>query len=65
MCFSVVATTIMGCGANTNETTNGGSASSTGFLDKLYDANKDLAYSDDGNIYAFPFSGQEYVLWYY
>ncbi|WP_026495740.1 ABC transporter substrate-binding protein [Butyrivibrio sp. WCD3002] len=40
-------------------------AESTGFLDKLYDANKDLAYSDDGNIYAFPFSGQEYVLWYY
>ncbi len=40
-------------------------AESTGFLDKLYDANKDLAYADDGNIYAFPFSGQEYVLWYY
>ena len=40
-------------------------AQSTGFLDKLYDANKDLAYADDGNIYAFPFSGQEYVLWYY
>ena len=39
-------------------------AQSTGFLDKLYDANKDLAYADDGNIYAFPFSGQEYVLWY-
>ena len=40
-------------------------AESTGFLDKLYDANKDLAYAEDGNIYAFPFSGQEYVLWYY
>ena len=40
-------------------------AKSTGFLDKLYDANKDLAYAEDGNIYAFPFSGQEYVLWYY
>ena len=40
-------------------------AQSTGFLDKLYDANKDLAYAEDGNIYAFPFSGQEYVLWYY
>ncbi len=40
-------------------------AQSTGFLDKLYDANKDLAYADDDNIYAFPFSGQEYVLWYY
>ena len=40
-------------------------AESTGFLDKIYDANKDLAYAEDGNIYAFPFSGQEYVLWYY
>ena len=40
-------------------------AESTGFIDKLYDANVDLAYADDGNIYAFPFSGQEYVLWYY
>ncbi len=40
-------------------------AKSTGFLNKLYDANKDLAYAEDGNIYAFPFSGQEYVLWYY
>ena len=40
-------------------------AQSTGFLDKLYEANKDLAYAEDGNIYAFPFSGQEYVLWYY
>lgn len=40
-------------------------AEKTGFLDKLYDANKELAYADDGNIYAFPFSGQEYVLWYY
>ena len=40
-------------------------AESSGFLDKLYDANKDLAYAEDGNIYAFPFSGQEYVLWYY
>ena len=40
-------------------------AESTGFLDKIYEANKDLAYAEDGNIYAFPFSGQEYVLWYY
>ncbi len=40
-------------------------AEKTGFIDKLYDANKDLAYAEDGNIYAFPFSGQEYVLWYY
>ena len=40
-------------------------AQSTGFLDKIYDANKNLAYAEDGNIYEFPFSGQEYVLWYY
>ena len=40
-------------------------AKETGFLDKLYDANKNLAYAEDGNMYAFPFSGQEYVLWYY
>lgn len=40
-------------------------AQSTGFLDKLYEANTELAYAEDGNIYAFPFSGQEYVLWYY
>ena len=40
-------------------------AKSTGYLDKLYVANQDLAYAEDGNIYAFPFSGQEYVLWYY
>ena len=40
-------------------------AKSTGFLDKIYESNKNLAYADDGNIYAFPFSGQEYVLWYY
>lgn len=40
-------------------------AEKTGFLSKLYEANKELAYAEDGNIYAFPFSGQEYVLWYY
>ena len=40
-------------------------AEQTGYLDKLYEANKELAYAEDGNIYAFPFSGQEYVLWYY
>ena len=40
-------------------------AKSSGYLDKLYDSDKDLAYADDGNIYAFPYAGQEYVLWYY
>lgn len=40
-------------------------ADSTGFSGKLIASNKELAYADDGNMYAFPFSGQEYVLWYY
>lgn len=40
-------------------------AKSTGFIDKLYPSTKELAYADDGNIYAFPYAGQEYVLWYY
>lgn len=40
-------------------------AKSTGFEDKVYDSCKDLLYADDGNIYAFPYAGQEYVLWYY
>ena len=40
-------------------------AKSTGYIDKLYPSTKELAYADDGNIYAFPYAGQEYVLWYY
>jgi len=40
-------------------------AKSTGFEDKLFENCKDLAYADDGNMYAFPYAGQEYVLWYY
>lgn len=40
-------------------------AKSTGFMDKLFEGCKELAYADDGNIYAFPYAGQEYVLWYY
>lgn len=40
-------------------------AKSTGFEDKVYDSAKELLYADDGNIYAFPYAGQEYVLWYY
>lgn len=40
-------------------------AKATGFEDKVYDSAKNLLYADDGNIYAFPYAGQEYVLWYY
>jgi raffinose/stachyose/melibiose transport system substrate-binding protein len=40
-------------------------ADSTGYTAKLRDVNKELAYDEDGNMYVFPFSGQEYVLWYY
>lgn len=40
-------------------------AKETGYLDKVYDNCKELVYADDGNIYAFPYAGQEYVLWYY
>ncbi|WP_099466662.1 ABC transporter substrate-binding protein [Konateibacter massiliensis] len=40
-------------------------AKETGFEDKVYDSCKELLYADDGNIYAFPYAGQEYVLWYY
>ncbi|MBQ1327192.1 MAG: extracellular solute-binding protein [Eubacterium sp.] len=40
-------------------------ADSTGFSSKLIESNKELAYAEDGNMYAFPFAGQEYVLWYY
>ncbi|MFH1512196.1 MAG: extracellular solute-binding protein, partial [Bacillota bacterium] len=36
----------------------------TGFIDKVYPSCYDFLYADDGNIYAFPYAGQEYVLWY-
>lgn len=39
-------------------------AASTGFIDKVYENSKDFLYADDGHIYAFPYAGQEYVLWY-
>ncbi len=38
---------------------------STGFEDKLNEANKNLLYVDDGHAYAFPYAGNEMVLWYY
>ncbi len=40
-------------------------AEGMGYTSKLIQSNKELAYADDGNMYAFPFAGQEYVLWYY
>lgn len=40
-------------------------ADKTGFSDKLFENCKELAYDEDGNMYAFPYAGQEYVLWYY
>jgi len=40
-------------------------AKSTGFTDKVYDSAKNILYNEDGNIYAFPYAGNEYVVWYY
>lgn len=40
-------------------------AKATGFADKVFESSENLLYADDGNIYAFPYAGQEYVLWYY
>lgn len=40
-------------------------AEKTGYADKLYESCKSLAYDADGNMYAFPYAGDEYVLWYY
>ena len=39
-------------------------AEKTGFLDKVYATEKQFMIADDGNIYAFPYAGQEYVLWF-
>ncbi len=39
-------------------------AKATGFIEKVYPSCYDFLYDDDGNIYAFPYAGQEYVLWY-
>lgn len=40
-------------------------AKATGFTDKVFESSENLLYAEDGNIYAFPYAGQEYVLWYY
>ena len=39
-------------------------AEKTGFASKVYETCKEFLYSDDGNIYAFPYAGHEYVLLY-
>lgn len=40
-------------------------AKETGFADKVYENSQEFLYADDGNIYAFPYAGQEYVLWFF
>jgi raffinose/stachyose/melibiose transport system substrate-binding protein len=40
-------------------------AEETGFTSKVYDSAKNILYNEDGNIYAFPYAGNEYVVWYY
>ena len=39
-------------------------AEKTGFYDKVYATEKQFMIADDGNMYAFPYAGQEYVLWF-
>ncbi len=40
-------------------------AKETGFTDKVFESAKNILYNADGNIYAFPYAGNEYVVWYY
>lgn len=40
-------------------------AEKIGFTEKVYDSAKNILYNEDGNIYAFPYAGNEYVVWYY
>lgn len=40
-------------------------AQSTGFLDKAHPSAENIIYNADGHIYAFPYAGNELVLWYY
>lgn len=40
-------------------------AAATGFTDKVFESAKNILYNADGNIYAFPYAGNEYVVWYY
>ena len=40
-------------------------AKSTGFLDRAHPSSENIIYNEDGHIYAFPYAGNELVLWYY
>lgn len=40
-------------------------AKSSGFADKVFESAQNILYNADGNIYAFPYAGNEYVVWYY
>lgn len=40
-------------------------AQSTGFLDKAHPSAQNIIYNEDGHIYAFPYAGNELVMWYY
>lgn len=40
-------------------------AKSTGFEDKVFENAKSILYNEDGNIYAFPYAGNELVVMYY
>lgn len=40
-------------------------AKSTGFLDKAHPSAENIIYNADGHIYAFPYAGNELVIWYY
>lgn len=40
-------------------------AKTTGFEDKVHEGAKSILYNEDGNIYAFPYAGNELVVWYY
>ena len=40
-------------------------AKSSGYLDLAHPNSSSIIYNEDGNIYAFPYAGNELVLWYY
>ncbi len=40
-------------------------AKSTGFIDRAFPNAKSIIYNEDGHIYAFPYAGNELVMWLY
>ncbi|MCK8060081.1 MULTISPECIES: ABC transporter substrate-binding protein [unclassified Fusibacter] len=40
-------------------------AKSSGYLDKAHPSASNIIYNEDGHIYAFPYAGNELVMWYY